>query len=39
MLATILAPEGNGVYYAVTARSASRRERRKYDEEMQAQND
>ena len=33
MLAAVLAPEGAGVYYPVTARSASRRERALYKRE------
>lgn len=34
MLAVVLAPEEAGVYYPVTARPASRRERRRYQEAM-----
>jgi uncharacterized protein len=30
MLATVLEPEGGGIYYPVTARPASRKERRYY---------
>jgi hypothetical protein len=37
MPTVILAPEGNGVYYAVTARPASRKERRRYTAEMRGQ--
>ena len=37
MLTVILAPEGNGVYYTVTARPASRRERRRYTAELRGQ--
>jgi hypothetical protein len=33
LLAVVLAPEGGGAYYPVTARPASRKERRKYGEE------
>ena len=33
MLTTILAPQGGGVYYPVTARPASRQERRRYRSE------
>ena len=32
MLTVILAPQGQDVYYPVTARSASRKERRRYQE-------
>ena len=35
MLAVVLAPEGNGIYYTITARPASRKERRKYQEEQE----
>lgn len=34
MLTIILAPEGEGVFYAVTARPASRKERRRYEQQM-----
>ena len=34
MLAVILAPEGRGVYYTVTARPASRKEHHKHQEEQ-----
>lgn len=34
MLAIVLEPEGDGDYYVVTARPASRRERRQYQEDM-----
>ena len=33
MLAVVLAPEGGGAYYPVTARPASQKERRRYVEE------
>ena len=33
MLAIVLAPEGEGVYYTVSARPASRQERRIYQKE------
>lgn len=33
MLAVVLEPEGRGVYYPVTARPATRKERRRYREE------
>ncbi len=32
MLTVILAPEGEGMYYVITARPASRKERRRYQE-------
>jgi uncharacterized DUF497 family protein len=32
ILAVVLAPKGNGIYYPVTARPASRKERRRYKE-------
>ncbi len=32
VLAVVVEPQGNGVYYVVTARPASRRERRRYQE-------
>jgi uncharacterized DUF497 family protein len=31
-LAIVLEPQGDGIYYVVTARPASRRERRRYQE-------
>ena len=34
ILAVVVEPQGNGVYYVVTARPASRRERRGYQEDM-----
>ena len=33
MLGVVLAPEGKGIYYPVTARPASRKEHQKYQEE------
>ncbi len=36
LLTVVLSPKGNGVYYPVTARPASRRERRAYREEVHA---
>jgi uncharacterized protein len=33
MLTAILAPEGEAIYYPVTARPASRKERRRYQEQ------
>ncbi len=35
MLGVILAPRGRGVFYPVTARPASRQERRRYGEESE----
>lgn len=35
MLIVILDPESNDVYYPVTARPASRKERRRYEEEQE----
>lgn len=37
MLTIILAPQGDDIYYPVTARPASRRERRRYEQEMGGQ--
>lgn len=37
MLAVILDPEGKGMYYPVTARPASRKERALYRQEMQVE--
>ena len=34
MLTVILAPQGEGIYYPVTARPASRKERRRYQEQQ-----
>ena len=34
ILAVVVEPEGDGAYYVVTARPASRRERRRYQEHM-----
>jgi uncharacterized DUF497 family protein len=37
MLTVILAPEGKGVYYPVTGRPASRKERRLYEDSKEGQ--
>jgi len=34
MLSVVLEPEGEGVFYPVTARPASRKERRRYQQEQ-----
>ena len=38
MLAVILAPQGGDLYYTVTARPASRKERRRYQEWKEGEN-
>lgn len=39
MITVILDYEGNGKYYPVTARDASRKERKLYKQEMEVQNE